>query len=174
MSRWQDFAAAANSLSKERQILRLGSMIALGKGKLESLGWLNQSNALKAHLLRWTPGEQPILILAVDIASNLSQPRGPSLRRVADMLQEYRPHLVLGDFNTPRHSSHLTPPAKGYRHAYWVAGKGWSYSWPAIFPMLAIDHALISDSVTLHRYRLANTLLSDHRPQILEFSLRSP
>ncbi len=193
MSRLEHFLAAAESLGSEVQSLRLGSMIALARGRLESAGWLVNTVPLKAHLLLWTPEEidreaaaaRTIRILAVDTASDPLLPRGPVFARLQAILATEKPDLVLGDFNTPRRSRWLHPPPAGYRHAYWVAGSGWSYSWPAVMPMIAIDHCLIKEGLikeglskdnqgknelTLRRYRLLNTLSSDHRPQVLDLA----
>jgi len=70
------------------------------------------------------------------------------------VLVEYRPDLVAGDFNAPRRSRAISPLPAGFAHAYDLAGCGWSYTWPVICPLYAIDQCIVSNSVRPIRYEL--------------------
>jgi len=106
-----------------------------------------------------------------DLVSYLEVPRNPSLQVLNQKLQEFQPDIVVGDFNAPRRSLGLSDLPEGFQHAYDLQGSGWGYTFPVPVPVYAIDQCLVNDTVTLRRYELDSTLLSDHRLQIIEFSL---
>jgi endonuclease/exonuclease/phosphatase family metal-dependent hydrolase len=80
------------------------------------------------------------------------------------------PDVVIGDFNTPRRASGLSPLAPGYVHAYDARGEGWSYTWPVPVPVVAIDQCIVASGVDVSKYRLVSTRASDHRLQEIELS----
>jgi endonuclease/exonuclease/phosphatase family metal-dependent hydrolase len=55
--------------------------------------------------------------------------------------------------------------AAGYQHGYERAGSGRGATWPASFPLMALDHCLLSPRLTVHAYQLHSNPLSDHRAQ---------
>ena len=82
------------------------------------------------------------------------------------------PLLVLGDFNTPvesriyrRHWSHLT-------NAFSVAGTGFGLTKHNGWIRVRIDHVLASDEWHVDRAQLGNETYSDHRPLIVDLTLR--
>ena len=82
------------------------------------------------------------------------------------------PLLVLGDFNTPvesrifrRHWSHLT-------NAFSVAGTGFGLTKHNGWIRVRIDHVLASDDWHVDRARLGSETYSDHRPLIVDLTLR--
>jgi endonuclease/exonuclease/phosphatase (EEP) superfamily protein YafD len=93
------------------------------------------------------------------------------LRRVAELVRAHRPDIVVGDFNAPRRSRVLSVLGDEYRHAYDVAGSGWSYTWPLPFPVYAIDQCIAGPRVEIVDYRIRSSVLSDHRRQVLDFVL---
>ena len=98
--------------------------------------------------------------------------RDPNLREIVAWIERRQPDVVVGDFNAPRRSRALQPAPEGYAHAYESSGSGWSYTWPSLLPVLAIDQCLIGPRISPGRYRLGTSLLSDHRIQKLTFDLR--
>ena len=105
------------------------------------------------------------------MVSNVLVHRDPPLRQLIRLMEAHQPDIVAGDFNAPRRSLALDPLPVGFRHAYEVAGKGWSYSWPILFPVYAIDQCILGKRIVPIRYELASSIHSDHRRQILEFSV---
>lgn len=109
-------------------------------------------------------------VLAADVAADPLRSRALPLAAVRQAIDRHRPDLVLGDFNTPRRSQHLAPPA-GYTHCYRSAGAGWSYTWPVPLPVLAIDQCLHGERVVPRRYELGSARWSDHRLQLLDLAI---
>jgi vancomycin resistance protein VanJ len=151
-------------------VVRFGSMAVLAEGTLGEGQRLVNERELKVNMVSWESSEGPLLIFAVDSASNLLVARDPLMKRVRALIEQYRPDLVAGDFNAPRRSRSLSPPPPGYRHAYDAAGRGWSSTWPVPCPVLAIDQCLISERVAPVRYELYASPSSDHRLQELDFT----
>jgi vancomycin resistance protein VanJ len=82
------------------------------------------------------------------------------------------PLLVVGDFNTPvesrilrRHWSHLT-------NAFSVAGTGFGLTKHNGWIRVRIDHVLASDEWHVDRAQLGTETYSDHRPLIVDLTLR--
>ncbi|MEM7353295.1 MAG: endonuclease/exonuclease/phosphatase family protein [Acidobacteriota bacterium] len=116
-------------------------------------------------------GDQHVSILAADLPASPWIARGPRLREVKRWVEHYRPDITVGDFNAPRRSLELSNLSPGYAHAYAVAGRGWSYTWPEPLPVLAIDQCILGPGVRAEHYRIHTSWLSDHRLQSLRFTL---
>lgn len=105
----------------------------------------------------------PLSVIAVDIESNPLAPRGPFIDRIR-ALAAARPHpvIILGDFNTPHTSAHFDALRRSFRHAFAESGNGLITTWPALVPMLAIDHIWLSPDLTPVYATIRRTLHSDH------------
>ncbi|MDQ1347436.1 MAG: vancomycin resistance protein VanJ, partial [Acidobacteriota bacterium] len=113
-------------------------------------------------------------VLAVNVISSPRIPRDPLLERVVEMIERRSPDVVLGDFNAPRRSRALARLPAGFRHAYDAAGSGWSATWPARLPLLAIDQTIVGPRLEVRAYSLHTTRISDHRLQLTELDFRVP
>ncbi len=111
-------------------------------------------------------------ILAVDMSANPFMARDPVLARLVAKIEDRRPDLIAGDFNAPRRSRRLQQLPNGYRHAYETTGRGWPYTWPVPFPLLAIDQCIFGPRIEPHGFRYLSTASSDHRVQVFEFETR--
>jgi endonuclease/exonuclease/phosphatase (EEP) superfamily protein YafD len=80
------------------------------------------------------------------------------------------PVIVAGDFNAPRQSSNLRLP--GMTLAYSVAGSGPHLTFPTFFPVAGIDHTLGNRHVVFHSYTAFDAGFSDHKAQLVRFSIR--
>lgn len=164
----------------ERQLgggLRLtavGAMALFARGELLDVEWLAREDALQAALLRWVIDGRTLGVLAVNVISSPRIPRDPLLERVVRMMELRSPDLVLGDFNAPRRSRALARLPAGFRHAYEAGGSGWSATWPARLPLLAIDQTIVGPALVVRAYRLRTTRISDHRLQVTELDFRVP
>jgi endonuclease/exonuclease/phosphatase family metal-dependent hydrolase len=127
----------------------------------------------RAYVFRCTIDGLALCVLVADLPSLPIIHRAPFLRQVRQLTRATRPDLIVGDFNTSRRSHFLNEMPAGYRHAYYEAGKGWSYTWPAQLPLWAIDQCIAGPRVECIRYDLTTTRWSDHRMQTLEFALRA-
>jgi endonuclease/exonuclease/phosphatase (EEP) superfamily protein YafD len=148
--------------------LRIQQMLVVARGSIEVLADCCSAN-LDAFLCRWQFRGRPISLLIVDLDSAVSIPRGPRLERVRELIERYRPDLVVGDFNAPRRSNALRRLPPGYEHAYDAAGAGWSYTWPVPCPLWAIDQCIVGPSVQAVGYELRSSSETDHRMQVLDF-----
>lgn len=168
---------------------RMGTLAVLARGERLSVLPLVNEYALEVHRVLWTPPSRSrqglglsaaeglglsavegLKILAVDIVSSPRVARDPQLRRVVEWIERERPDLVFGDFNAPRTSLALTHLPAGYRHAYDVAGSGWSATWPSVLALWQIDHSILGPAIEPVRYSFFFSRASDHRGQRLEFS----
>jgi vancomycin resistance protein VanJ len=153
--------------------VRIDSMAVLARGSLAARALPTDSGKVQAFHITWTWRGRELGILAVDLPSRLSVARDPLLREVRALVLATRPDLVVGDFNAPRRSAVLADLPAGYEHAYARAGSGWGYTWPAPIPLWAIDQCLVGPRVIARGYELHSTAASDHRLQLLRFTLRS-
>ncbi len=83
-----------------------------------------------------------VRILLVDISSNpLGNHRVDAVTRLLREADEVPgPILLAGDFNTPREAASMAPLRAAMTHAFTQAGEGFDLTWPAPFPVMAIDH----------------------------------
>ena len=115
---------------------------------------------------------KPLTILLVDLYSNPCYSREAAFQGLSDLVERSKggPILVLGDFNTPADSVHADWLRRDLQNAFEVAGKGRAETWPAPFPVLAIDQIWLSPSLNVQRTRYAWSLESDHRAVLAEFA----
>ncbi len=163
------FTRFAEKLAPTYSNFDFDSIEVIAKGTLSHHQYLAHEGGLKVHSFVWEKGPEPLKIFAVDIVSNIFIARDPLLQRLKSLIEEHQPDIIVGDFNSPRRSRALTPPPKGYVHAYDAAGAGWSYTWPVPFSVLAIDQCLISERIVPIRYDVETSEHSDHRRQVFDF-----
>ncbi|MGE3820440.1 MAG: endonuclease/exonuclease/phosphatase family protein [Isosphaeraceae bacterium] len=124
------------------------------------------------------PHGRELRLLVVDGVSDPLLPRTPFLKAVADLCQkakaEGRPFdAVLGDFNAPARCLGFAFLADaGYQLASRAGGPGpqWRGTFPALLPVLDIDHVWISPRWEARSCRLFHAPWSDHRAQVVRFS----
>lgn len=161
-------------LGGELRMTPIGSMALLARGEVLDTEWLVRETALQAALVRWAIAGRTLAVLVVNVISSPRVPRDPLLQRVVGIISERSPDLVLGDFNAPRRSRALTRLPAGFRHAYDAGGSGWSATWPAALPLLAIDQTIVGPRLAVRNYQLRTTKISDHRLQLTELDFRVP
>ncbi len=168
---YQEIKQIAARFGADYSVLNLSSLAVVAKGHL-GLSKCFSEKKPEIFAVNWYPGgERAIRLLVVDVPSAILTERAPILSWVRDCIRDDQPDLVVGDFNAPRRSRAIDELPAGYRHAYAEAGAGWSYTWPASIPLLAIDQCIVGRAIAAHRYRLRSTGLSDHRMQQLDFTL---
>ncbi|WP_022835297.1 endonuclease/exonuclease/phosphatase family protein [Salisaeta longa] len=96
--------------------------------------------------------------------------RAREARVLRDLIaHEPLPVIVLGDFNSTRHHWAYHHVAEGLRDAYTIAGRGWGGTYPATWPLVRIDHILVSKALRVQGARVLPTYgYSDHRPVVAE------
>jgi len=152
--------------------LRLSDMMLIARGRLLRIGRPETISGLVVIHVRWEYRGEAISLFAADITADLHRARMPRLRNLVALIRTHRPDLVVGDLNAPRRSRALRPLPEGYAHAYDVAGRGWSYTWPMPLPVLDTDQCIVGPRIQARRYALVTDVHSDHRMQVLDFSVR--
>jgi endonuclease/exonuclease/phosphatase (EEP) superfamily protein YafD len=74
-----------------------------------------------------------------------------------------RPAVIMGDFNTPLDSRWFRPFRGPFAHAFESGGDGLLATWPASWPVVALDHVWVSAGLSATCTKLLDTGLSDHR-----------
>lgn len=161
-------------LGGELRLTPVGSMAIFARAAPLEVEWLAREDRIQAALVRWPVAGRTLGVLAVNLISSPRVLRDPLLARVLQMIDSRSPDLVLGDFNAPRRSRALTRLPAGFRHAYDVAGFGWSSTWPAALPLLAIDQTIVGPRLAVRSYSLRTTRTSDHRLQLSELDFETP
>lgn len=140
------------------------------KGKIQKKIWLYNKNGFRIWYFKIRTEERNLTLFLVDLASRINLARDPYLQKLNKFIRQYKPNLVVGDFNAPRLSGALQNLPNHYTHAYYLAGSGWSYTWPVPLPVLAIDHILVSQKISVVSYVLETYWVSDHRMQKMLFN----
>lgn len=102
--------------------------------------------------------------------------RDEQLAAIASYLRdETEPTVLLGDLNTTPwgHAFRALVAESGLRDT--SRGVGYQWSWPAdLWPLaIPIDHALVSEGVSVLDRRMGPSIGSDHLPLVLDASLHS-
>jgi vancomycin resistance protein VanJ len=159
-----------NALGDEFQSQVFGNLAVVAKGRVQLEKALIDRHRTTVRLVTWEHQGRSGRLFVVDLPSELYVPRDPLLREINRLMDEFRPDLVVGDFNAPRRSWGLCELPDGYRHAYDTAGSGWGSTWPVPVPLWAIDQCLHSRRIEPRRYALCSSIHSDHRMQVFDFA----
>ena len=82
-------------------------------------------------------------VLVVDVYPEPFHSRHQQLQDALAQTLGRRDAIVVGDFNTPLESIHLTHFRKNFVEAFEVAGSGRKETWPCGLPLLSLDHAWV-------------------------------
>jgi vancomycin resistance protein VanJ len=149
------------------------NLAVVGRGRVVLLGRLMDRDGARAQVVGWEYDGHSLLLLVADLPSDIRVPRDPLLRELNEHIRRHGPDLVVGDLNAPRRSRALGELPPGYQHAYDSVGSGVGYTWPVPLPIYALDHCIHGRRVTPTHYTLRSSVHSDHRCQVLDFSLAS-
>lgn len=107
--------------------------------------------------------------LIVDVYAHPFYDRRPALVALAALANRSAdvPLLILGDFNTPLESRHFTDLRRSHVNAFEQAGSGYVATWPALAPVLSLDHVWANARVDVLECHHGQTGASDHRPVLL-------
>ncbi|HNY27541.1 MAG TPA: hypothetical protein PKH31_09185 [Candidatus Sumerlaeota bacterium] len=166
-----DVPETAPSFGPDYQAVRISNMAVWARGVLADPERFRCKRGVKAWGVVWQSPQGNCRVLVVDLASSLFSPREPRLQVVRELMVDWKADLVVGDFNAPRRSRVLSSLPTGFTHAYEAAGSGCSYTWPMPCPLYAIDQCMLGPHVFPKTYTLESSWRSDHRRQVLEFSI---
>jgi endonuclease/exonuclease/phosphatase (EEP) superfamily protein YafD len=159
------------ALGSEYRAQVFGNLAVVAAAEVTARGPLPDLQRMNVQALTCLVKGQSLHLLVVDLPSAIHIHRDPLLRRINALIEEHRPDLIVGDFNSPRRSWALCELPDGYRHAFETAGTGCGYTWPVPVPMYALDHCLHSPRILPCRYGLFTSICSDHRMQVFDFAL---
>lgn len=110
--------------------------------------------------------------LIVDVYAHPLYDRRRALMAIATLADASsdRRLLILGDFNTPVDSVHLSDLRRHHSNAFEQAGRGCIATWPSIAPLLSLDQVWVNSYLQVQDCRHAWTVVSDHRPVLLTVS----
>lgn len=152
------------------QSQRVGTMQVLSKHAMEPAVDLNPENG-RCYQIPWKTPATELTVLVADLPSSIRYHRHPMLNELTQQLADTQADLLLGDLNAPRRSLALADLPEGYQHAYRSSGSGWSYTWPSLLPVFAIDHCIHGERLASIAYALQTSPHSDHRIQVFEFAI---
>lgn len=155
----------AERFPDHQAVLPGGGLVLLVRGTVESSRFrqlLGISTMLTAEVV--VDGTRLTIVL-VDLDAS---PRFDKRRLTDAILALVRrdgrhPTIVMGDFNTPIESRWFVPFRATFTHAFEAAGEGSLATWPAGFPLVAVDHIWASRDLVAACARIEPTGLSDHR-----------
>lgn len=110
-------------------------------------------------------GNATVQLVVVDLRGEPLHPRRPPLEALTAVLAPLtgQPVIVMGDFNTPTDSVFLADLRRSYVNAFEVAGNGYAATWPALAPVLTIDHVWVGTGLEVDHCALGTSWASDHR-----------
>jgi endonuclease/exonuclease/phosphatase family metal-dependent hydrolase len=120
-----------------------------------------------ALLARFGEGDDALAVMIAHLSLS-AQARARQLAYIAEVLQDYRHVVLMGDLNTDAHShemshlfsrSNLQPPPQP------------TPTFPSWKPRKALDHILLSPSITLDKVWTLPQAFSDHLPLAAEVRL---
>ena len=166
-----DIQSTAVSFGQGYSGIRFSNLAVVARGSLQDGAWLQHHNGVKAYGVLWHSLQGMCRVLVIDLDSTLLLAREPRLLAVRKMMVDWDADIVVGDFNAPRRSRALSPLPSGFVHAYEAADSGWSYTWPVPCPVYAIDQCILGQRISPVRYDLESSWRSDHKRQVLEFTI---
>lgn len=86
--------------------------------------------------------------------------------------KEKLPFMIIGDFNSTPHNWTFNRIATGLRDVYHEAGLKRKMSYHASFPVVRIDHVLVSEDWGILEADILPLTYSDHRPLLVVLQLR--
>ncbi len=148
-----------------------GYMLFITRGEI--MGSLSGSLAGRGsfNIVRVKFGERHLQVLFVDFAPNPIRSRRLAFDALNSTLSNLpnEPVVMMGDFNTPRESTHFARLQEKLQDAFDVGGHGFAETWPVPVPVLSLDHILVSKSLRVLRCEHGASL-SDHRPVIADLA----
>ncbi len=113
-------------------------------------------------------------ILMADLTSNPLRSRSAALAKLYTVMQGQStiPTLVVGDFNTPPTSVCFDDWRIEWTRAWDAAGNGYQPTWPQPLPILALDHVWGNKGIEFQHCRCGWSSCSDHRPVIVEVTVK--
>lgn len=112
--------------------------------------------------------------IVVDVNGSPVRSRRPAVERLEEIARGLPPGpvIVAGDFNTPRDSALFGGMRGEFEHAFETVGRGFDGTWPALVPILSIDHAWGRSGVRWQRCEHRRVPESDHRQVHVTFFVR--
>ncbi len=148
--------------------------VPFGIGKLGEKGFVFAEIEL--------PGQGRLPVINVHLHHRSRRQRLKQITRLQHYLTELHAHrsarwltppLVAGDFNNPAHRPDATAALLGYfdgtnNYTLWPK-TGWTF--PALWPARMLDYIFLPSECREPKAEVIRSLLSDHRPVLVEFRL---
>jgi endonuclease/exonuclease/phosphatase (EEP) superfamily protein YafD len=147
-----------------------GGIVVLVRGSIESTDFRHMTGISSYAQFDLIVKGRPLRAVAVDLDASPRFDKRLLVPRVFELAGKAleSPLIVGGDFNTPLDSPVFTAVRKDFRHAFEAAGHGLAATWPARFPITAIDHIWTGPYVRPLCTSLYSSDASDHRAVVLD------
>lgn len=99
---------------------------------------------------------------AIDGVGSIDVPRSWGFKFIDSMISSYETSIILGDFNVPFESKHLSNIKTHFNHAFSEKGNGFRETWFWNIPLLSLDHIWVSKDLKVLKTKKTWTFKSDH------------
>jgi len=120
-----------------------------------------------ALCVRFGSGAQALLLVILHLALG-RRARQRQLAAVAELAQDYRHLILMGDFNCRSESDEIN---RLLRHTHLSEPVHGLHTFPSWRPRRNIDHILVSSSIEVRSVNVLNHTISDHLPISMEIML---
>lgn len=120
-----------------------------------------------ALCVRFGSGEHALLLMILHLALG-RRARERQLGAVAELAQDYRHVILMGDFNCGSESDEINGLLRHTQLSEPVHGL---HTFPSWRPRRNIDHILVSSSIEVRSVNVLNYTISDHLPIAMEITL---
>jgi len=117
--------------------------------------------------VRFGRGEQALLLMILHLALG-RRARERQLAAIAELAQDYRHAIVMGDFNCRSESDEIN---RLLRHTHLSEPVHGLHTFPSWRPRRNIDHILVSSSIEVRSVTVLSCTISDHLPISMEIML---
>ncbi len=116
---------------------------------------------------------EPVLAVVADLHSSPVMRRDLPMQKLGRLMEgpSDRPRILMGDFNTPSDTAHMTAVRRAVHPAFDLGGTGWRPTWPVPLPVLDLDQIWVSEAIEPSCVRTRWTRLSDHAQVLAEIRL---
>lgn len=112
-----------------------------------------------------------IVYAIVDIGSWPFYNRSKPFAMLYQLVKKYDVDIIAGDFNTPYNSVHFEEFFQNYNCGNTEMEYGRD-TYPSCFPLVSLDHMLVSKKYNVISYKPEIDCLSDHYPLLLNYDVK--
>ncbi len=167
-----DARAYEHDLPGYHMVAAANGLSCLARGEIVASPAVPLVNGAHVARFRIKLGGERWSIFVADIGASPLIPRRPQLEKLAEMTRNQSRTIVLGDFNTPLESVHLSGMRSHFAEVMDGPHRGFRETWFYGLPLLSLDQIWLSRDLEARFTTRRPTFASDHAPVIATFSVR--